>query len=81
MGIVLIGRLLTVPPLDTCFSDVMVRSLNPVMFPVMCPRIFAVALTQNVLKEAAEGSGKSSSLGVRRPWDLGVTCHLLPVGF
>lgn len=41
----------------------------------------AVALEQNVLKEAAEGGGNSGSLGVGWPWVPGMTCQLLPVGF
>ena len=41
----------------------------------------AVALEQNVLKEAAQGGGNSGSLGVGWPWVPGMTCQLLPVGF
>ena len=58
--------MLTVPLLDTCFSDIMVSSLNPVMFSVMCTQILAVALEKRqqraVGKPAALGLGALSSI-------------------
>ena len=53
--------MLTVPLLDTCFSDIMVSSLNPVMFSVMCTQILAVALEQR--QQRAVGKPAALRLG------------------
>lgn len=70
---------LTILTFENYFSDRMSGSLNSESSDVH--PTFMVALAQNVSKEAAEGSGKSSSHRVRQPWVPVLTYYFCPPRF